>query len=113
MAVLLAYCLVFYLNLHACTAKLDMVSDKKSFASQLPFQSKDAETSKFLSDQHDQDTKGKNTKGSESWKRAMLESSAFNYEENVSTKDKGSVEDIVVMDYAQPHRKPPIHNKGT
>lgn len=24
-----------------------------------------------------------------------------------------AVEDIVVMDYAQPHRKPPIHNKGT
>lgn len=56
---------------------------------------------------------GKNTKGSESWKRAKVESSVFNSEENESTKDKGRVEDIVVMDYAQPHRKPPIHNKGT
>ena len=40
MAVLLAYYLVFYLNLHACTAKLVMVSDKKSLAGQLPFRSK-------------------------------------------------------------------------
>lgn len=40
MAILLAYCLVFYLNLHACTAKLVMVSDKQSFAGQLPFRSK-------------------------------------------------------------------------
>ncbi|KAI3468927.1 hypothetical protein Pfo_025590 [Paulownia fortunei] len=55
--------------------------------------------------------------GTEIWKRAersTLESPPCNAEENVSSsKDNDKVEDIVVMDYAQPHRKPPIHNKGT
>lgn len=46
---------------------------------------------------------------------------ASNMEESVSSSKDDTeaeagaeaVEDIVVMDYAQPHRKPPIHNKGT
>lgn len=45
--------------------------------------------------------------------RSMLESSASNAEGNVSNKDEEKTEEIDVMDYAQPHRKPPIHNKGT
>ncbi|KAL1559728.1 hypothetical protein AAHA92_10037 [Salvia divinorum] len=102
-----------------------MISDRKSFTGQLQFQSKDAEMSKFFSSQQDQDNEGKNIKGSHSWKilhqdnetktwkKAIVGSSASNSEENVSTKDKGTVDDIVVVDYAQPHRKPPIHNKGT
>ncbi|QCD91572.1 uncharacterized protein LOC114174233 [Vigna unguiculata] len=32
-------------------------------------------------------------------------------EETVFTKASDSAEDIVEMDYAQPHRKPPIHNE--
>lgn len=32
-------------------------------------------------------------------------------EEAVDSKENDTVEDIVVMDYAQPHRKPPIHNE--
>jgi hypothetical protein len=34
-----------------------------------------------------------------------------NAEESVGAKENDMGEDIVVMDYAQPHRKPPIHNK--
>lgn len=30
-----------------------------------------------------------------------------------NSKDNSSPEDAVVMDYAQPHRKPPIHNVKT
>lgn len=50
------------------------------------------------------------------WKRSersTLESPPSNAEKNVSSKDNDTVEDIAVMDYALPHRKPPIHNKGT
>ncbi|KAG8382416.1 hypothetical protein BUALT_Bualt05G0075000 [Buddleja alternifolia] len=53
----------------------------------------------------------------EVWRRAerlALESSASKAEETVNSKETtDTVEDIVVMDYAQPHRKPPIHNRGT
>lgn len=34
-----------------------------------------------------------------------------NSEETGGVKENEAVEDIVVMDYAQPHRKPPIHNE--
>ncbi|CAL5432664.1 unnamed protein product [Camellia sinensis] len=48
------------------------------------------------------------------WKRQarwMLSSTSQNAEETVDhSKEDDPVEDIVVMDYAQPHRKPPIHN---
>ncbi|CAN4077950.1 unnamed protein product [Withania somnifera] len=45
--------------------------------------------------------------------RLMLESppSTQHEEEEVNSIEKDPVEDVVVMDYAQPHRKPPIHNK--
>ncbi|KAF5957381.1 hypothetical protein HYC85_004606 [Camellia sinensis] len=43
--------------------------------------------------------------------RWMLSSTSQNAEETVDhSKEDDPVEDIVVMDYAQPHRKPPIHN---
>ncbi|KAK4728529.1 hypothetical protein R3W88_021517 [Solanum pinnatisectum] len=44
--------------------------------------------------------------------RLMLESplSTQHEEEAVNSIEKEFVEDVVVMDYAQPHRKPPIHN---
>jgi hypothetical protein len=32
-------------------------------------------------------------------------------EETVDVMENDAAEDIVVMDYAQPHRKPPIHNE--
>lgn len=41
----------------------------------------------------------------------MLESSAHDTDEAVNGKENEVVEDVVVMDYAQPHRKPPIHNE--
>nr|GMD94251.1 conserved oligomeric Golgi complex subunit 2 [Ipomoea batatas] len=52
-------------------------------------------------------------KGSEKRARSTLESpTAPNSEEDVTTTgDNDPVEDAVVMDYAQPHRKPPIHNR--
>ncbi|PIN27101.1 hypothetical protein CDL12_00134, partial [Handroanthus impetiginosus] len=34
-------------------------------------------------------------------------------EETMNSKDNNTMDDIAAMDYAQPHRKPPIHNKGT
>ncbi|MCD7462137.1 hypothetical protein HAX54_047838 [Datura stramonium] len=45
--------------------------------------------------------------------RLMLESppsTVQHEEEAVNSIEKDPVEDAVVMDYAQPHRKPPIHN---
>ncbi|KAL9177917.1 hypothetical protein ABFS82_01G091600 [Erythranthe guttata] len=45
--------------------------------------------------------------------RSILESTQSSAEENLSSKSNDPMEDVVVMDYAQPHRKPPIHNKGT
>ncbi|KAJ8555623.1 hypothetical protein K7X08_013119 [Anisodus acutangulus] len=43
--------------------------------------------------------------------RLILESpSAQHEEEAVNSIENDPVEDVVVMDYAQPHRKPPIHN---
>lgn len=32
-------------------------------------------------------------------------------EEAVESNENEIVEDVVVMDYASPHRKPPIHNE--
>ncbi|KAL5748497.1 hypothetical protein ACOSP7_025539 [Xanthoceras sorbifolium] len=44
--------------------------------------------------------------------RSMLGySSPHDTEEAVDSKENDVVEDIEVMDYAQPHRKPPIHNE--
>ncbi|KAJ0105106.1 hypothetical protein Patl1_18515 [Pistacia atlantica] len=43
--------------------------------------------------------------------RWMLESSRHDTDEAVNNKENEVVEDVVVMDYAQPHRKPPIHNE--
>ncbi|KAL7123298.1 hypothetical protein ACP275_01G097300 [Erythranthe tilingii] len=45
--------------------------------------------------------------------RSTMESTQSSAEENLSSKNNDPMEDVVVMDYAQPHRKPPIHNKGT
>ncbi|KAG4386346.1 hypothetical protein AAZX31_11G031400 [Glycine max] len=43
--------------------------------------------------------------------RSMLGPAEHNDEETVVTKTSDTEEDIVEMDYAQPHRKPPIHNE--
>ena len=43
----------------------------------------------------------------------MLGNSGGDTEEAVDSKEKDNVGDIDVMDYAQPHRKPPIHNEKT
>ncbi|CAK9181948.1 unnamed protein product [Ilex paraguariensis] len=50
----------------------------------------------------------------EGWKRkarSILGSLPHDTEETMDSKENDIVEDIVVMDYAQPHRKPPIHNR--
>ncbi|KAK1430539.1 hypothetical protein QVD17_13352 [Tagetes erecta] len=48
------------------------------------------------------------------WKnhvRSTMESKLQDSKEDINkSKDNGFNEDVVVMDYAQPHRKPPIHN---
>jgi len=41
----------------------------------------------------------------------MLGPAQHNDEETVVTNASDTEEDIVEMDYAQPHRKPPIHNE--
>lgn len=49
----------------------------------------------------------------QTWKRSERstpESPPSNGEETVNSKDNGIAEDVVVKDYEQPHRKPPIHN---
>ncbi|KAJ7010921.1 hypothetical protein D5086_001099 [Populus alba] len=43
--------------------------------------------------------------------RSMLGSTANDTEEAVRSEENDIAEDVAVMDYAQPHRKPPIHNK--
>ncbi|TKY70841.1 hypothetical protein E2542_SST07135 [Spatholobus suberectus] len=43
--------------------------------------------------------------------RSMLGPAQHHVEETVVTNASGTAEDIVEMDYAQPHRKPPIHNE--
>lgn len=45
--------------------------------------------------------------------RSLLGSAQHNAEETVDdhVKENDDAKDIVVMDYAQPHRKPPIHNE--
>ncbi|KZV37039.1 hypothetical protein F511_11985 [Dorcoceras hygrometricum] len=52
--------------------------------------------------------------GKKAWKRSgqskTLESPPSNGEETANPKDNRVEEDVVVMDYEQPHRKPPIHN---
>ncbi|KAJ6946524.1 hypothetical protein NC651_001296 [Populus alba x Populus x berolinensis] len=45
--------------------------------------------------------------------RSMLGSTANDTEEAVRSEENDIAEDVAVMDYAQPHRKPPIHNKKT
>ncbi|XP_071690726.1 uncharacterized protein [Rutidosis leptorrhynchoides] len=50
----------------------------------------------------------------EGWKnhaRSAMESKQQDSKEAINkSKDNSFTEDVVVMDYAQPHRKPPIHN---
>ncbi|XP_052725611.1 uncharacterized protein LOC128194317 isoform X2 [Vigna angularis] len=44
--------------------------------------------------------------------RSMLGAAQHHHvEETMLTKASDTAEDIVEMDYAQPHRKPPIHNE--
>ncbi|XP_050229642.1 uncharacterized protein LOC126678782 [Mercurialis annua] len=43
--------------------------------------------------------------------RSMVESTESDNEEAVKSNENDIAEDVVVMDYAQPHRKPPIHNE--
>lgn len=42
--------------------------------------------------------------------RSTLGVAPHEAEETVNSKEDEIIEDVVVMDYAQPHRKPPIHN---
>lgn len=41
----------------------------------------------------------------------MLGPGRHHVEETMVTNTNENAEDIVEMDYAQPHRKPPIHNE--
>lgn len=43
--------------------------------------------------------------------RTLLGSATHNMEEDKDSKEDEAIEDVGVMDYAQPHRKPPIHNR--
>ncbi|XP_058772895.1 uncharacterized protein LOC131646996 [Vicia villosa] len=44
--------------------------------------------------------------------RSMLGPGRHHVEETMVTNTNENAEDIVEMDYAQPHRKPPIHNEN-
>ncbi|KAB2632497.1 hypothetical protein D8674_028744 [Pyrus ussuriensis x Pyrus communis] len=52
-------------------------------------------------------------KGLERHRRTLLGSATLHnqMEEDKGPKGNKAMEDVGVMDYAQPHRKPPIHNK--
>ncbi|KAL5098982.1 hypothetical protein RYX36_003309 [Vicia faba] len=43
--------------------------------------------------------------------RSMMGPARHHVEETMVTNTNENAEDIVEMDYAQPHRKPPIHNE--
>ncbi|KAL1805942.1 hypothetical protein ACET3Z_029010 [Daucus carota] len=50
----------------------------------------------------------------EGWRRqarSTTESSSSEARETADSKESEIVDDVVAMDYAQPHRKPPIHNR--
>ncbi|KAL8103205.1 uncharacterized protein LOC141678484 [Apium graveolens] len=50
----------------------------------------------------------------EGWRRqarSTIESSSNEAKETTDSKESEIVDDVVAMDYAQPHRKPPIHNR--
>ncbi|WOG86270.1 hypothetical protein DCAR_0205471 [Daucus carota subsp. sativus] len=49
----------------------------------------------------------------EKWRqaRSTLESSPNEVKETAKSEDDETMDDVVSMDYAKPHRKPPIHNK--
>ncbi|PON40629.1 hypothetical protein PanWU01x14_295340 [Parasponia andersonii] len=51
------------------------------------------------------------SKGQNGQARSMLGYTPQDTEEAVDTRENDSVDDIEMMDYAQPHRKPPIHNE--
>ncbi|KAF7828406.1 uncharacterized protein G2W53_019570 [Senna tora] len=51
------------------------------------------------------------TEGQRRHSRSMLGPAKHNVEETVNPKESENMEDTVEMDYAQPHRKPPIHNE--
>lgn len=57
---------------------------------------------------------GANIEGWKNHARSTMESKQQDSNEAINnSKDNSSPEDAVVMDYAQPHRKPPIHNAKT
>ncbi|KAK1381793.1 hypothetical protein POM88_019528 [Heracleum sosnowskyi] len=49
----------------------------------------------------------------EKWRqaRSTLESSRDEVEETANSEENDTIDDVVAMDYAKPHRKPPIHNR--
>ncbi|CAA0842311.1 Root meristem growth factor 6 [Striga hermonthica] len=127
-------CIVFYLYLHACAARPLTVSDKETVvqnrASNKDVKGLDHGTyflGRFLADQEGERDKANaytgnikvHATGTEvhmrvEVERSALDSSSHKAEENVSSNhNNNTVEDAVAMDYAQPHRKPPIHNRET
>ncbi|GER28039.1 root meristem growth factor 6 [Striga asiatica] len=125
-------CIVFYLYLHACTARPLTVSDKETavqnevsnedvkgldHATNLPWE--------ILADQEGERDKvnaytgnimvhATGTEVHMRVERSALESTPRKAEENLSSNhSNNTVEDVVAMDYAQPHGKPPIHNRET
>ncbi|XP_074356849.1 uncharacterized protein LOC141696631 [Apium graveolens] len=47
----------------------------------------------------------------ETTRRSTLESTPNEVEETANSEDNDTIDDVVAMDYAKPHRKPPIHNR--
>nr|GMD97250.1 Root meristem growth factor 6 [Ipomoea batatas] len=141
MSSFVAYLFLCFSLMHACTARpLGMFDDNKENGLLISAKGAKlsimedgavsmAETIEAFKKIDDQEDKGGNEvatfslqeflhekleiKGSEKRARSTLESpTAPSVEEDVTTTgDNDPVEDAVVMDYAQPHRKPPIHNR--
>ncbi|CAK7355839.1 unnamed protein product [Dovyalis caffra] len=66
----------------------------------------------IVSSQADLQQASKIIEGYKGQERSMLGSTANDTEEAVQSEESDEIsEDVVVMDYAQPHRKPPIHNE--
>ncbi|KAK8680885.1 hypothetical protein V6N13_109823 [Hibiscus sabdariffa] len=108
---------LLYLSLHACTARrlgffADEIGNRVGFLA-----GKDANKLKSHKIEMESSISKKLQTGvQKGLKRArgrlMLGNSDAGAEEALDSKEKDSVGDIDVMDYAQPHRKPPIHNEN-
>nr|GMC96871.1 Root meristem growth factor 6 [Ipomoea batatas]GMD75060.1 Root meristem growth factor 6 [Ipomoea batatas] len=112
--------LLLFLSLHACTSRPLGINHTHHYllhlshkAVKLPIKEEFHMAENFQAKNEQVLQEKLNFGESKSQARSTLESpETHNTEETVKSNEDEPVEDVVVMDYAQPHRKTPIHNKA-